>query len=482
MENQCSVNHSPGRAVALAPHKRLPPELLCLIFGFCVPSPIILPPSPDTPVLAIAHTSRLWRHTLLHIPNLWCNLFLDFTNCSKPLRLLQYAKIWLSHSDTLITLRNSTSRWGERLLLKHDIDIVRELVAPFASRYREIDLRFVEASIDDFFCLPRQSIDNLEVLYLETLGFTMPFSSSSSCQTLDVFRSAPRLRRVLLSTDMCSIDPAVLGLPWSQLTALHFIATYIPPLSMHAVFRAAPNLEECSCSIVQIDAVVVSELDSLPGCVLGKLRVLMIEFALTFPEATPEDYAFPFLRPLTLPALADLELRPLEAGFVPATPFPYTAYQALLSRSQFTLTRLAILHYLISPAQLLHILRGMPSLKTFQLYLWETTEWDADVLAGIREGWLLPQLESLTFSMYPLEDVLHALEGRVRLRARAGKNVVCMKELNMEVTWRHDVSPQAMARFMGIAELGSGLKCRAFTHTRSYAHDQTLTQVFASST
>nr|GAT52715.1 predicted protein [Mycena chlorophos] len=452
----------------------LPAELLCLTFGFCVPHPVILPPTACNSALAIAHTCRLWRYTLLRIPNLWNNILLDFTNCSKPLRLLAYAKTWLRQSDTLITLRNSTSRWGERLLLKHEIDIVRELVAPFSSRFREIDLRFAEASIDEFFCFPQNSINNLEVLYLETLGFTVPISS------LDVFRSAPRLRRVLLSTDMCSINPAALCLPWGQLTALHFIAMYIPSLSIHEIFRAAPNLEECSCSIVQIDDEVISQLDQLPACTLPRLRVLLVEFAVGTGNG-----AFPFLRPLILPALADLELRPLESAFLPATPFPCAAYLALLARSKFVLKRLAILHYTIPPDELLHIVRSMPSLQSFQLYFWETAEWDPEVLSGLRDGSLLPRLESLTFSIYPLDSVLDALEGRAKLPTsgsdRAAK-VSPLKELNMEVTWRPDVSQQAMDRFMRIAELGgAGLKCRAFTHTRAYAHDRT-TQTFATST
>ncbi|KAF7309014.1 hypothetical protein MKEN_01102400 [Mycena kentingensis (nom. inval.)] len=461
--------------IALAPHKHLPAEILSLVFTLCIPAPIILPPAPKAPALAIAQTCRRWRQTILRTPNLWCNIFLDFTNCAKPLRLIVYAKQWLRQSDALITLRNSTSRWGERLLLKHDIDIVRELVVPFSSRYREIDLRFVESSIDDFFCLPERAIDNLEILYLETLGVTMPFSASR----LDVFRAgAPRLKRVLLSTDMCSLDPAVLGLPWGQLTALHFIATYIPPLAMHAIFRAAPNLEECSCSIVQMDDALVTDLERLPDCMLQHLRVLMVEFA---PSADPaSDHVSPFLRPLILPALADLELRPLEAGFLPATPFPYAAYQALLARSRFTLSRLAILHYIIPVEQLLHVLQDMPSLVAFQLYLWETTEWDAEVLAGLRDGSLLPRLENLTFSMYPLDGVLDALEGRVKLGNREKATVARMRELNMEVTWRPDISAQGMARFMRIAQAGE-LKCRAFTHTRTYAHDRTSTQVFAAS-
>ncbi|KAJ6581879.1 hypothetical protein B0H19DRAFT_1116825 [Mycena capillaripes] len=454
--------------IALAPHKKLPPEVLAIIFANCVGTPIILPPSPQEPALALASTCRSWRSIILSIPNLWNNIFLDFRG-SKPVKLLEFAKLWLSRSNTLITLRNSTSRWTESRLIEENVDPISYLVAPYVNRCREIDLRFLDASIDEFFSLPAGSIDRLEVLCLETLGFTMPFTHASG-EPLDVFRSAPRLRRVLFSTDLCSVDPQVLGLPWGQLTGLHFIATYIPPLAMHAILRQSTSLLECSFSIIQLDDGLASELNRLPECVLPALRSLMVEFS---PETV--DYA-PFLRPLVLPALTDLELRPLEVGFLSQCPWSQRAYAGLLARSNFTLRRLAILHYMIAPADLDTILRGMPSLTDFHLYLWESTEWDAGILQGLARGSLLPALEVFTFSTYPLDDVLAALETRVRVQGTAV--VARLQALNMSMTWRHDVPPEAMTRFMLLAE-GGGPVCSAFTYTRAYAHDRTTTQIRA---
>ncbi|KAF7370350.1 hypothetical protein MSAN_00666400 [Mycena sanguinolenta] len=439
--------------IALAPHKKLPPEVLAIIFANCVGTPIILPPSPTEPALALAGTCRWWRHIILNIPNLWNNIFLDFRG-SKPVKLLEYAKLWISRSEnTLITIRNSTSRWAENWLRKEGIDPITYLVAPYVNRCREIDLRFLDASIDEFFTLPASSIERLEVLYLETLGFTMPLSNASD-EPFAVFRSAPRLRRVLFSTDLCSLDPQVLGLPWGQLTGLHFIATYIPPLAMHAILRESHSLVECSVSIIELDDALVASLNRLPECVLPTLKSLMVEFS---PQAV--DYA-PFLRP---------------PGYLPECPWSQHAYTSLLARSGFTLRRLAILNYTIAPAHLESILQGMPSLTDFHLYLWETNEWDARILRELGSGALLPALEVLTFSMYPLASVLPALEARVR---RAGtRGVARLKELNMSITWRQDLSPEAMARFMRL-EAEGGPKCSAFTHTRAYAHDRMTTQIF----
>ncbi|KAJ7625547.1 hypothetical protein FB45DRAFT_68485 [Roridomyces roridus] len=453
--------------IALAPHKNLPPEVLGLIFTHAVGTPIILPPSKDEPCLAIAGTCRLWRSVILNVPHLWCNIFLDFSYCPHPVKLLQYAKLWLSRSEnTSITLRNSTSRWSETRMQQLNVHPIMDLVAPYLGRCREIDMRFFEASIDEFFTFPAGSIDRLEVLYLETLGFSMPFGSVAA-EPLEVFRSAPSLRHVLFSTDLCSIDPNVLGLPWAQLTSLHFIATYIPPLAMHAILRESTSLVECSCSIIQLDSTLSAALARLPECTLPALRTLMVEFS---PQTT--DYA-PFLRPLVLPALTDLELRPLEAGFLPQCLWSQPAYTGLLARSRFRLNRLAILHYMVDAVDLEAILVGMPDLRELHLYLWERTEWDEGILNKLGEGEILPNLETLTFSTYPLGGVLDALERRV---AGAGRRVAKLKALNMAVTWRHDVPEDQMARFMRLAE-GGGPECRAFTHTRAYAHDRTSTQI-----
>ncbi|KAJ7509847.1 hypothetical protein B0H11DRAFT_1259126 [Mycena galericulata] len=341
------------------------------------------------------------------------------------------------------------------------VDPIVDLVGPYVNRCREIDMRFLEASIDEFFAFPAGSIERLEVLYLETLGFSMPFNSASG-EPLEVFRSAPRLRRVLFSTDLCSIDPNVLGLPWAQLTGLHFIATYIPPLAMHAILHESRSLLECSVSIIQLDDALTLALDRLPECVLPALRSLMVEFS---PQTV--DYA-PFLRPLVLPALTDLELRPLEVGFLPQCPWSQRAYVDLLARSGFTLRRLAILHYMISPRDLDAILRGMPSLTNFHLYLWEKTEWDAGILRALGDGTLLPRLETLTFSTYPLASVLDAVEERVRCGG--------LKKLNMAVARRYDVPPDALVRFKQLEE-GGGPACRAFMHARAYAHDRASTQI-----
>ncbi|KAJ7698927.1 hypothetical protein B0H17DRAFT_316005 [Mycena rosella] len=457
--------------IALAPHKRLPPEVLAIIFVNYVATPVILPPSPHEPALALAATCRSWRSIVLNIPNLWSNIFLDFSCCPTPLKLLEYAKLWLSRSEnTLITLRNSSARWSERSMQKANVDPMLYLVAPYIARCREIDMRFLEASIDEFFSFPAGSIEHLEVLYLETLGFSMPFTHASG-QPLEVFRSAPCLRRVLFSTDLCSIDPHVLGLPWGQLTGLHFIATYIPPLAMHAILRESAALRECSFSIIQLDDALAAALDRLPECVLPALHTLMVEFS---PQTV--DYA-PFLRPLVLPALTDLELRPLEAGVLPQCPWSQRAYAGLLARSGFALRRLAILHYMIAPRDLDAVLRGMPSLADLHLYLWKTTPWDVGILHALGTGALLPRLETITFSTYPLPDVLAALEARVRCGGTGG--VARLKAANMAVTWRHDIKLEAMAQFMQLAE-GGGPVCRAFAHTRAYAHDRETMQIRAS--
>ncbi|KAJ7670493.1 hypothetical protein B0H14DRAFT_3538441 [Mycena olivaceomarginata] len=196
---------------------------------------------------------------------------------------------------------------------------------------------------------------------------------------------------ILRCTDLYSLDPQVLSLPWGQLTGLHFIATYIPPLAMHAILRESHSLLECSFSIIQIDAPLASALACLPSCVLPALRSPK-------PPTTRPSSA-----PLVLPTLTDLELRPLGAGLLPQCPWSQPAYLGLLARSRFALHRLAILHYTIAPADLAAILHG------------HAAEWDAGgpAHAAVRAGGADVQ-----------HVVLEALEARVAA-GRGGASVTC---------------------------------------------------------
>jgi hypothetical protein len=111
--------------------------------------------SPKEPALALAGTCRSWRQIIL---NLWNNIFLDFRG-PEPVKLLEFAKLWISHSEnTLISIRNSSSRWTEKSLIAENVDPITYLVAPYVTRHREVDLRFLESSIDEFFIYPSRGL------------------------------------------------------------------------------------------------------------------------------------------------------------------------------------------------------------------------------------------------------------------------------------------------------------------------------------
>ncbi|KAJ7683744.1 hypothetical protein B0H14DRAFT_3782399 [Mycena olivaceomarginata] len=396
--------------IALAPHKKLPPEVLAIIFVNCVGTPIILPPSPKEPALALAGTCRSWRQIILSIPNLWNNIFLDFRG-PKPVKLLEFAKLWISRSEnTLISIRNSSSRWTENRLIAENVDPITYLVAPYVTRCREVDLRFLESSIDEFFTLPAGSIERLEVLYLETLGFTMPFCHTSD-EPLDVFRSAPCLRRVLFSTDLCSLDPQVLGLPGAS----SLVCTSSPPTSPRS--RCTPSSARATPS----SNALLRHPDRRPPRLRPRAppRLRPPRPPLPHGRVLPPNHRLrAFLRPLVLPALTDLELRPLEAGLLPQCPWS----QACVPRPPRALALRAppprILHYTLprgprrDPAR--HAVpHAVPPVPWAGARAAPPAEWDAGVLRALGRGALLPALEELTFSTYPLAGVLEALEARV---------------------------------------------------------------------
>ncbi|KAJ7205952.1 hypothetical protein GGX14DRAFT_543827 [Mycena pura] len=432
----------------------LPPEILAIIFAYSVAPPIHLPPSPQQPALAIAGTCRSWRHIILNIPNLWCNISLNLT-CSgrKFVELLEYAKLWLSRNDSLITLHYRDPGY-DQMRWQNPITY---LILPYMSRFRKIDLRFIGLPVDKFLTVPAGFIDNLEVLHLEIDNLPMSLKHLSS-KPIEVFRSAPRLRRVLLCTKRDEINPQLFGLPWAQLTSVHFLTTYIQPIAMHAILRESVTLVECSFSIAEFDETVAAALRNLPECLLLTLRSLQARFSWDFADHTA------FLRSLVLPALQDLEFRRNNTMSTPQNAYSLLrAYAGLFARSRFTLRRFAIIHYPIA-ADLDAILSDMPSLTAFHFWLWDFSDklklWDTGVLRGLADGTLLPRLEALTFYMHPLEsdDVLDALEERMRL-SKTDAAVARLQTLDMVVISHEAVPPETMARFMHLAEDG-GPKCR----------------------
>ncbi|KAJ7772037.1 hypothetical protein DFH07DRAFT_734295, partial [Mycena maculata] len=88
----------------------LPPELMSLIFLFCLPDDEFIFPDPSSAPLLLCRICRQWRHIALAMPGLWASLFLHmgrffpmFPNFKEPALadLAAFFCQWISNARSL---------------------------------------------------------------------------------------------------------------------------------------------------------------------------------------------------------------------------------------------------------------------------------------------------------------------------------------------------------------------------------------------
>ncbi|KAF8999082.1 hypothetical protein BDQ17DRAFT_1216710, partial [Cyathus striatus] len=69
--------------ILIAPYKRLPLEILSLIFSACVVKPLFLPASTSQAPLLLCRVSRRWRQLSLSMHQLWCDVAVNIGQSGK---------------------------------------------------------------------------------------------------------------------------------------------------------------------------------------------------------------------------------------------------------------------------------------------------------------------------------------------------------------------------------------------------------------
>ncbi|KAF8065370.1 hypothetical protein FPV67DRAFT_181594 [Lyophyllum atratum] len=220
---------------ALSPLRRIPSEILSLIFYYtiCDPPDNFLTagwnsldseqvPSVLTKVcsswraVALAHR-ELWSH-------IWINLEVLSMNQNKPLPSPSKLKMFLERSGSQPLFIGfgdlyAPSSVAEKLFL---------LLLSQSRRWREVQFIF------DFSRLQTMNQIRGRVPILRSLDLWM-FGANTSETAFCAFEEAPQLREVFLDVG----DPNVLSLPWAQLTALR------GSFDFSKILQQSPSVREC---------------------------------------------------------------------------------------------------------------------------------------------------------------------------------------------------------------------------------------------
>jgi len=385
--------------ISLAPHKKLPPEILGRIFQYCIADKIVIPPLLHKDwenLLHLCHICSYWRRVALGTPTLWnrISVRIGFGTGSYSFDILDVATTLLSRSgvSTPLSIRLAEYRRGTV-----PEDPVQVLINPYINRYQEITLIISPTSFLPLLRLPVGSAEVLEVLELKLFAPASHESldGHSWSDILAVFISAPRLCSVTFTWFDTFDGPEILPLASSRLTNLHFVSTPLNFDICHAMLRQCPNLINCTMCIKSYGGIEESLADLDPIVVLN-LRQLKLE--LWF-----ETSFTPFLRPLVLPALKDF-------GLTGHHNLQYDAFKSLHSRSSFDLERVALTGTVIDGSDVESLLQHMPFLVELDIRSQRT--FDRPTLDMIVKGNLVPKLEIVNFASLLPNVALNIIQSR----------------------------------------------------------------------
>ncbi|KAF7348125.1 F-box domain-containing protein [Mycena sanguinolenta] len=296
--NVCSL-----RIESLAPHKRLPPELLAEIFILCSPTTVVaLPPKSDHPLLTLTRVCRAWRELALHIPELWASISVTFTEERKKVeQMTDLAFQWLSRAGNEYPLSITSvcagtyaaTTCGNPALVESFVS----MVISHAHHLRHFDLGFPMAALLPLFELPLGTFPRLE-----TMGLRPPLRSKDldTTQTArwhwpststTAFASAPLVREVKFCPQIISeLENNIMDDILARATRPFFVPTFLLPWSQLRVLSfQLPALADVWCTILaecaelrEFDAAVwpslgyQRDLNSAPQICLHHLAVLQL--------------------------------------------------------------------------------------------------------------------------------------------------------------------------------------------------------------
>ena len=292
---------------AVSPIRDLPLEIIAEILSLCVLEPVHLSNlAPKHPPWNITQICSIWRGVALGLPSLWNDivvefLFVDQEECIQQWNLL--ATFLSRAGNSTISLNMFASMFHDyNPFCQHFIDSIINCVRPHVTQLKVLELQPPEVFIP-ILELPSGMVGALEVVSLvfggEEGDSPSSFESGDGLtDNITIFDAAPNLHSVTLISQHAYMYPTAFRFPWSQLTHLAILETYVDFKSGHEMLRQCTSLVSCSIGVA-VDVVCDA---SLPPTLLPNL------ISLTVHAYYQMEKHGRFLQPFVLPSLQHLEL------------------------------------------------------------------------------------------------------------------------------------------------------------------------------
>jgi hypothetical protein len=305
--------------VALAPHKRLPLEILPEIVSFYGYTGVTLPPPPTeindfTIHWDLTRVCSLWRNVIFDTPGFWVTFHVRrFHDQYRSL----YQQAFDRSTSSPIALHCHQFCKGSRNDLSHTI-------FPNSQRIKMLFLTLEVPDCPDFLTHPPGSFDALELIQVDLSFFR---ASSFPVVKSTVLEDACSLRTVILEhvrgyPGVTYLTFNHLRIPWAQLTQVFLRDIYVSVSTAHLMLSQCESLVNCVLFVglenipphpLQHNSIVVPNLQHLDVyCMDG-----------TSPE---------FLQPLVMPSLKKLLFNVSES-------WPGAALLSFIRRSRCSFER-----------------------------------------------------------------------------------------------------------------------------------------------
>lgn len=231
---------------AIAPHRRLPPEILCEIFMQDASESLKLPtrlPYVNQPLhWNVSHVCSKWRRIVLKTPNLWNQFEILY-------RAHRSSAVHVSTTQLVTEILQRTPEFPITMdlylpsfvQLANHHDPVSSCVVTHSGRLRNLRIVATSNTLKPLYTLPPGSIDTLEEIDVKYWGNQLQYP-------ITVFEGAPNLRSVslFLANDYWPIiDIFAFRFPWSQLVRLKLWAVNITSSTAFDLLQRCPSLEDC---------------------------------------------------------------------------------------------------------------------------------------------------------------------------------------------------------------------------------------------
>lgn len=406
------LNQTQRYRIAIAPYKRLPPEILREIFVACLPETVHLPPRIDESPLLLTRICSSWRTLALNTQELWNDF--EVALSARPFRnnhAMNSLHTWLNRCpDRSLSLKITTAPRAPFPLpgIRHPILPV-DLVIPHTHRIRKLEMQNISGEqMNALITLPLGSfplLEEVDIFLRDSWMYRMePWESTA-------FRDARKLKSVALRGFDGTFNPAALHLPWEQLRSLHLDTLLSDPVGCHAMLRLCSALEEASIRVMRIEDSTSRLIGRLPPTHLPNLQTLFIRF-----ESTA--YHGKFIEPFETPSLLTLQTRfDWRNDTLGMDDITTNCYTELISRSGCPIQRLYIGRNSLELdlGGLLSVAKGLKELGLADHVRVPVEVWER---MGRRE--LGVKLERLAMSVAIVDPLLSMLEARMGVHTRGG--------------------------------------------------------------